>query len=131
MGKLRVQEVATLLGVSNDTVRRLVDDGEVRGTRENNRILIDGKSLVEYMKRSSAADERLTHGIRTSSIRNQMSGIVTDIVQDTVMTRVEMLCGPFRIVSLISTEAAKDMNLEVGTLALANAKATNVSVALP
>lgn len=128
---LRVSNVATLLGVSTDTVRRLVEDGAIKGTRQYGRILIDGKSLVDYIRQNAAKDERSKHGTEVNSIRNQLTGIVTDITSDNVMTRVEMICGPFRIVSLISTEAAQEMNLEVGSLAVAGVKSTNVSVSLP
>ena len=131
MKDLRVSNVATLLGVSADTVRRLVEDGTIKGTRQDGRILIDGKSLVDYIRQIAAQDERSTHDTEVNSIRNQLTGIVTDITSDKVMTRVEMICGPFRIVSLISTEAAQEMKLEVGSLAVAGVKSTNVSVSLP
>ena len=39
-----------------------------------------------------------------------------------------MVCGPFRIVSLMSREAADDLGLEPGVPASAVVKATNVVV---
>ena len=60
-----------------------------------------------------------------------MRGIVTDVVRDTVMAQVEMQAGPFRLVSLMSREAADELGLEVGVVAVASVKATNVVVELP
>jgi molybdopterin-binding protein len=64
------------------------------------------------------------------SERNRFTGIVTAIVRDTVMAQVDVQAGPFRVVSLISREAADELGLEVGSPVVASAKATNVSVAL-
>lgn len=120
-----------MLGVSDDTVRRLIDDGTLKSERMNGRITVDGESLVRHMEKLAETDERSALGPSRQSIRNQMKGLVTKITSDTVMTQVEMLCGPYRVVSLISTEAARELDLEVGSIAIANMKATNVSIALP
>ncbi|HHT40689.1 MAG TPA: excisionase family DNA-binding protein [Actinomyces sp.] len=130
MHGLRVREVAAILGVSDDTVRRLIDDGTLQSKRVNGRITVDGVSLVSHMEKLAETDERSALGPSRQSIRNQMKGLVTKVTSDTVMTQVEMLCGPYRIVSLISTEAAQELNLEVGSIAIANMKATNVSISL-
>jgi len=47
------------------------------------------------------------------------------------MAQVEIQAGPYRLVSLLSREAADELGLEPGTLAVAAVKATNVSVELP
>jgi len=60
-----------------------------------------------------------------------LRGIVTKVTRDTVMAQVEMCCGPYRIVSLMSREAADDLGLEVGVVAMAVVKATNVVVEVP
>jgi len=64
------------------------------------------------------------------SARNRLRGIVTQVTRDTVMAQVEMQAGPFRVVSLMSREAADDLGLVVGTVAYASIKATNVVVEL-
>ena len=60
-----------------------------------------------------------------------MAGLVTEVTRDTVMAQVEMQCGPYRIVSLMSREAADELGLEPGVRALASIKSTNVVVELP
>ncbi|MDN5732309.1 MAG: TOBE domain-containing protein, partial [Yaniella sp.] len=63
-----------------------------------------------------------------SSARNKLTGLVTRIESDKVMSQVELQCGPFRIVSLISTEAVQELDLQVGAPAVATVKATNVVI---
>jgi molybdopterin-binding protein len=62
------------------------------------------------------------------SARNRFRGIVTKVTKDTVMAQVEMQAGPFRVVSLMSREAADDLDLRPGRIAVASVKATNVVV---
>lgn len=61
-----------------------------------------------------------------SSAPNRFVGLVTNVVSDKVMTQVEMQCGPHTVVSLMSTDAARELKLEPGSLAVALVKATNV-----
>ena len=70
-------------------------------------------------------------GLGAASARNRMRGIVTRVVKDTVMAQVEMQCGPFRVVSLLSREAVEELGLEPGVLAVAMVKSTNVIVEVP
>ena len=65
------------------------------------------------------------------SARNRFSGLVTRVVRDTVMAHVEIQAGPHRFVSLLSREAADELGLEPGMLAVAAVKATSVSVEIP
>jgi len=62
------------------------------------------------------------------SARNRFVGLVTRVVRDTVMAQVDIQAGPHRIVSLMSREAADDLKLEPGVLAVAVVKSTNVVV---
>jgi molybdopterin-binding protein len=47
------------------------------------------------------------------------------------MAQVELVCGPYRVVSLMSAEAAEELGLAPGVIAIASVKATNVVVELP
>jgi molybdopterin-binding protein len=121
----RIGDAAELLGVSADTVRRWVDAGRLTAGRdENGHRSIDGADLAAYAR--SLADEPT--GPRRSSARNRLPGIVTAIVRDAVMAQVDIQAGPFRVVSLMSREAADDLGLEVGSRATAVIKSTTVVV---
>jgi molybdopterin-binding protein len=125
--QLRISEAAELLRVSPDTVRRLVDAGEIKTSRSAGRQrLIDSAALASYM----AARPRPA-APPVASARNRFEGIVTRVVKDGVMAQVEMQAGPHHIVSLISRDAADELKLKPGVRAIASVKATNVGIELP
>ena len=121
--EFKIGEAAALLGVSDDTVRRWIDQGRLTASRTP--AVIDGVELAAL-----AQELGREHAESTSSARNRLTGIVTRVVKDAVMAQVELQAGPFRIVSLISREAADELGLEPGVLATASVKATNVGIDL-
>ncbi|MGI9092203.1 MAG: TOBE domain-containing protein [Mycobacteriales bacterium] len=129
MPKFRISEAAELLGVSDDTVRRWADTGRLAVGRDDaGRQVVDGVALAEIAATISRAPE--PGGIRDESARNRFRGIVVRVVRDTVMAQVEMQVGPFRLVSLMSREAADELRLEPGVAAVASVKATHVVVGI-
>ncbi|QCX28929.1 TOBE domain-containing protein [Nocardioides jishulii] len=130
MPQLRITEAAAHLGVSDDTVRRWIDRGQLTATSdEAGRMVVDAYE-VALAAREHARTLALPSGV-TSSARNRFVGLVTDIVTDTVMAQVELQCGPFRVVSLMSSEAVRDLGLELGSVAVASIKSTTVVVETP
>jgi molybdopterin-binding protein len=122
-----MRDVADLLGVSDDTVRRWAESGRLPTSRDDaGRQVAEGADVAALAQ--ALAEEPAP--LRTSA-RNRMRGIVTRVVRDGVMAQVELQAGPYRLVSLMSREAADELGLEVGVLAEASVKATNVVVALP
>ncbi|KRB77881.1 MerR family transcriptional regulator [Nocardioides sp. Root190] len=131
MTDYRVSEAAELLGVSTDTVRRWIDAGRITATTADGRTVVDGVDLAALA--ATLVDEAERDRTRAGSVsaRNRMTGIVTRVVADTVMAQVEMVCGPYRVVSLMSAEAAAELGLEPGVRAIASVKSTNVVVERP
>ncbi|WP_372728346.1 molybdopterin-binding protein [Nocardioides sp.] len=131
MSTYRIAEAADVLGVSDDTVRRWIDGGRVTARTEDGRTVIDGPDLARLAE--SLADHPDRESTRASAVsaRNRLGGIVTRVVKDTVMAQVEMVCGPHRMVSLMSTEAAEELGLAPGVRAIASVKSTNVVVERP
>ena len=127
MPHLRIREAARYLGVSDDTVRRWVDNGTLNATTDTaGRTVVDGYE-VALVARSHATIPAPPEG-SLSSARNRFVGLVTDLRVDTVMAQVELQCGPFRVVSLMSSEAVRELGLELGSVAMAVIKSTTVIV---
>jgi molybdopterin-binding protein len=118
---LRIGEVAKVLGVSIDTLRRWESEGRITFQRLNNQRVLPADELAALVRSQSTST-------RASSARNRMPGTVVSVERDGVMAKVEMRCGDYRIVSLISREAADELGLEAGVAATAVVKATNVVV---
>ena len=101
-------------------------------TTDGGRLAIEGADLARFATELAATAERpAIRPMASESARNRLVGLVTRVVRDTVMAQVELQAGPFRIVSLMSREAADELGLEPGTLAVASVKATNVVVEVP
>lgn len=127
----RVAEAAELLGVSDDTVRRWIDAGRLPADTTGGRTVVEGADLAVLAESlADHPDRDRTRAARVSA-RNRLAGIVTKVTKDTVMAQVEMVCGPHRMVSLMSTEAADELGLAPGVRAIASVKSTNVVVERP
>lgn len=130
MTQLRISEAAALLGVSDDTVRRMVDAGRLPVHRDSGgRLVVSGADLAGVAQ--ELASPAPVGAVADESARNRMRGIVTRVLKDTVMAQVELQAGPFRIVSLMSAEAVDELGLEVGSVAVASIKSTHVIVGVP
>ena len=127
----RIAEVAEVLGVSDDTVRRWVDGGRLSARSEAGRTTVGGTDLARLAEELADHPDRERTRASSVSARNRLSGIVTKVTKDTVMAQVEMVCGPYRVVSLMSAEAATELGLEPGARAIASVKSTNVVVERP
>ena len=124
---MRLGEAADVLGVSVDTVRRWADAGRLTSTRtEGGQREVDAADVARLV--AERAEVRPEPVIVAQSARNRFAGIVTDVVKDKVMAKVEIQAGPHRVVSLMSREACDELGLAPGVAAIAAVKSTNVVV---
>lgn len=118
---LRIGEVAKAVGVSIDTLRRWEAAGRVTFIRRGNQRLFPVSELDALV----VAHARPS---RTLSARNRLPGTVLAVERDGLMAKVEMACGPYRVVSLLSREAADDLGLEAGVDVTAVIKSMSVMI---
>ena len=126
MPHMRISEAASLLNVSDDTVRRYVESGRLApGPQESGPRTVDTESLASLLMELYP---REANRVVQQSARNRFPGVVTRVERDKVMALVEIQAGPHRVVSLMSREAADELGLEPGVPAAATVKATNVVI---
>ena len=128
MQTYRIARAAQLLGVSDDTVRRWVDQGLLPVT-DAVPAEIPGDAIAA--RAVAVAEEATIAGDALSSARNRFIGIVTRVQIEGLMAQIDIQAGPHRVVSLMSAEAARDLRLEIGSLATASVKATQVVIEVP
>ena len=125
-----IREAAELLHVSDDTVRRWVEAGRLTAVdADGGPMQIDGAELARVA--ASLGEETRAPATASASARNRFLGIVTAVKRDEVMAQVEVQCGPYRVVSLLSRDAADELALDPGVRVVASIKATNVTVERP
>lgn len=66
--------------------------------------------------------------VRLPRPRNRLHGTVLAVKKDEIAAQVDMACGPYRIVSLMSREAADELDLKPGDAATAIVKSTTVFI---
>jgi molybdopterin-binding protein len=123
MVNLRISEAASLLGISDDTLRRWIEDRRIAPVPGSSPVTVAGADVAKLMRESAP---ELPH-LRVSA-RNRFDGLVTRVEKDGVMALVEIQAGPHRVISLMSREAADELELEPGVRASASIKATNVVI---
>jgi molybdopterin-binding protein len=130
MSQIRIRDAALFLGVSDDTVRRWIDNKLLTSSKDDSgRSVVDGLELANLARQNAVVPDDPSQVGR--SARNRFVGLVTNVLMDTVMAQVELQCGPYRVVSLMSSEAVRELGLEPGSVAIAVVKATTVIVETP
>ncbi len=120
--QIRIGQAASILGVSVDTLRRWERDGRVAfGRSAGGQRTID----VDVVRRLLQGDDARPS---TASPRNQLEGTVVAVEREGFLARVELACGPYRLVSIITREAADELDLKPGDPASAVVKSTDVTI---
>ena len=115
-----IGEAARLLGVSVDTVRRWDRAGRIRTRRDPaNRRLVPAAEIDRL--RASETERGL-------SARNRLRGTVREVKVEGLLAQVELDAGPYRVVAVITREAAEALSLRPGMAATAIVKATSVLI---
>ena len=113
-------EAARLLGISLDTLRRWDRQGRLQTERDRaNRRLVPASEIDRLRGRP---------GSHELSARNRFTGVVREVKREGLLAQVELEAGPFRVVAVITAEAAEALALRPGERATAVVKATSVLI---
>jgi molybdopterin-binding protein len=128
--RLRIGEAAEMLGVSSDTVRRWIDGGRLPSERTpgGQRLVPDSAVAALAARRRRGLGDR---PIVAQSARNRFPGVVVSVERDRVAAVVEVRAGPHRLVSLLTREAAEELELAPGRRVVCVVKSTDVMVEVP
>jgi len=109
-----------MLGISLDTLRRWDRQGKIRTGRDGaNRRVVSATEIDRLRGATGSSD---------LSARNRFTGTVRRIEREGLLAQVELEAGPFRVVAVITREAADQLGLEPGRQATAVIKATSVLI---
>jgi len=117
---VKIGAAAAALGVSIDTLRRWERAGRITFERRGKQRYISSQELANRLRERGATGR--------SSARNRLHGTVLAVKKDDIMAQIDMACGPYRIVSLMSREAADELDLKPGDQATAIVKSTTVII---
>ena len=109
-----------------DTLRRWSESGQLRVRRTAGGQRLVG--LAEVRRLQSRRRASAPRPAVAQSARNRFPGIVTRVAKDRVAAAVEVQAGPHRLVSLMTAEAANELELRPGSAVVCVVKATNVVV---
>jgi len=124
---LTPRQAAEKLGISYPAVKHWILAGRIRTVKTpggHHRVPIDSLSafLAPEPVRSSAA--------RISG-RNQLLGTVAELTIDGLLAKVVLTIGSQRVTAIITSDAARELNLKPGEPAVALIKATEVMIVRP
>lgn len=133
MTQIRISRAAALLGVSDDTVRRWIDQGRLSAAKDSAGVkVVDGADLArlasDTAESAAASADALDDRAGTRSARNRFTGLVVALRRGDVLSQVELQAGPFHVVSVITTDAVDQLGLDVGSVASALVKSTDVQI---
>lgn len=123
----RIGDAAKAIGVRVETLRRWERDGKLATLRtEGGQRRIPASEVARLL-----AERRAERGASSASRRNAFPGVITKVTKDGISALVEIQAGPHRVVSLITREAADELELRPGMEAVATVKATSVMIEVP
>jgi molybdopterin-binding protein len=129
MELLRLHEAAQLVGVSYPTLKQWIYNGKIKSVKTAGGHHRIPRSEVE---RLVGSDKRKTRrkpvGLDAISGRNKLFGKITEMRYDGLLAQVSIEIGGQTITSIITSDAARDLDLKKGVSVYALVKSTEVMV---
>ena len=129
MELLRLHDAAQLVGVSYPTLKQWIYNGKIKSVKTAGGHHRIPRSEVE---RLVGSDKRKTRkrpvGLDAISGRNKLFGKIIEMRYDGLLAQVSIEIGGQTITSIITSDAARDLDLKKGVSVYALVKATEVMV---
>lgn len=120
---LTPREAAAKLGISYPALKHWILAGRIRTVKTpggHHRVPLE--SLEEFLPLSAKATAPRVSG------RNQLVGTVIEVTVEGLLAKVVLAVGGQRVTSIITADAAKELDLKPGDTASALIKATEVMI---
>lgn len=129
MSQLTPREAALRLGISYPTIKQWLYDSKIKASKTpGGHYRIDESELDALLHKAKRPETPRREMMRTVSGRNQLVGRVVEIKLDGLLAQVKMSIGGQVLTSIITAEAARELNLAVGDTVAALIKSTEVMV---
>jgi molybdopterin-binding protein len=126
---LTPREAALRLGISYPTVKQWLYHGKIKGVKTpGGHYRIPEAELDSLLHKAKQPETPKRQMMRTLSGRNQLVGRIVELKIDGLLAQVKLSIGGQIINSIITAEAAREMQLEVGETVAALIKSTEVMV---
>lgn len=125
------RDAAQVLGISYATLKQWIYKHKIRSvTTAGGHHRIPEKELDRYLYRANQGGDVRTRrsNFRRISGRNQLVGRITELRFDGLLAQVTLSIGGQRITSIITSDAALEMRLELGQTVAALIKSTEVMI---
>jgi molybdopterin-binding protein len=131
------REAATAIGVSYATIKNWILAGRLKTVRTpggHHRIPESALKPLSAAKAGSKPEKKRIESrerFRATSGRNQLVGTIVEVKIRGILAQVVLAIGEQRITSIITADAAREMQLRKGQTAAALMKATSVMITRP
>ncbi|HYK34551.1 helix-turn-helix transcriptional regulator [Alloacidobacterium sp.] len=126
---LTPREAALRLGISYPTVKQWLYHGKIKAVKTpGGHYRIPEGELDSLLHKAKQPDTPKRQMMRALSGRNQLVGRIVEIRIDGLLAQVKLSIGGQIINSIITAEAAREMQLKVGETVAALIKSTEVMV---
>ena len=125
---LKPREAAASLGVSYATVKQWILAGTLKTIKTPGGHHRVPQSALQPLLQSRPDAKSSRDRFRTVSGRNQLVGTITEVKISGLLAKVVLAIGDQTITSIITADAAREMQLRKGQTAAALMKATEVMI---
>jgi len=125
---LTPMEAARLAGVSYPTMKQWIYKGKIQSTRTAGGHHRIPRSEIERVTKRPRSRRAKPVGLDAISGRNKLQGAITELRYEGLLVQVTIDVGGQEITSIITSDAARALQLKVGAPVYALIKATEVMV---